>query len=55
MHTIHQLTTITSDKLQVKCKFKTSHNNSIFRWWHVLSGDEAVLVQLEQELEKLKP
>jgi len=48
-HAIHQLITIASNKLQVKCKFKTSHNNNIVRWWHVLSGDEAVLVQLEQE------
>jgi len=52
-HAIHQLTTIASDKLQVKHKFRTSHNNNI-HWWHVLSGDEAVLVQLEQEWEKVK-
>ena len=53
-HAIHQLTTIASDKLQVKRKFKTSHNNNVIRWWHVISGEEAVLVQLEQEWEKVK-
>ena len=50
---IYQLTTICEDKIQVKRKYKKDRNNRL-RWWHVLSGEESDLQQLESEWEKVK-
>ncbi len=50
---INQLTAIGEDKIQVKRKYKTLRNNRL-RWWHVVSGEEADLQQLESEWDKVQ-
>ena len=49
----HTINTLTKNAgLLVKCKFKKSHGESstrVSKWWFVVSGDEEVLKQLDEQ------
>ena len=47
---ISQITSIASDGIEVRRKYKTD-NGKTTRWWHVVSGDEETLKTLESEWE----
>ncbi len=47
---ILQTTKVSNDSIEVRRKYKTLDNNRL-RWWHVVSGEEEILKQLEGEWE----
>ena len=52
-HAINQLVPALKDKFQVKRKYKKSHDN-IVRWWHVISGAEEDLKELQKAWEPVQ-
>ena len=53
---IKSITWLTSigSNVQVKRKYKTNDKDKVVKWWYILRAEEAVLNQLEQELEKVQ-
>jgi len=53
--TLAKLTSVSSEQIQVRRKFKSINGNiNHIRWWFVLRGDEDVLSTLESEWEQVK-
>ena len=52
-HAINQLVPALKDKFLVKRKYKKSHDN-IVRWWHVISGAEEDLKELQKAWEPVQ-
>jgi len=48
---ISSVTKVSSSNLQIKRKYKLSHNNpdTVTKWWFVVRGEESVLLELERE------
>ena len=50
--TLTKLTSVSSEQIQARCKFKSINGNrNCTRWWFVLRGDEDILSILESEWE----
>ena len=53
--TLTKLTSMSSEQVQARCKFKPINgNNSRIRWWFVLRGDEDILSILESEWKQVQ-
>ena len=52
-HAIDQLVPALKDKFQVKRKYKKLHDNRV-RWWHVISGAEKDLEELQKAWEPVQ-